>query len=712
MKKNILITLLLFPFFYMTGQQAIMPAHTHAAIQLIRKELDSNRNLPSQHVLDFYPIYKMKGRYMISAMAKVNASFNKTQAIHDGIEVGAVVGSIITMRMPVEMLREGFSYPGIEYLEVADKTEPELDKALGDIRADLVHKGIGLPQPYTGKNVVIGIADWGFDYTHPMFYDTTLTHSRILAAWDQEKVIGTPPPGFTHGVLYANPAELAAAQHDTLSIIHDYHATHVAGIAGGSGAGTVYRGIGFESDFLFSQMTKDVGGSLDAFQWMFEEAQSMGKRLVINNSWGGYRTYPLDGTSLLSQAIDELSYEGVVFVFSGGNNGNINFHLKKDFQNDSLRTQIQGFDYVNDHELWGQTVSMWGEPGHSFSAQLRILNGPNDVIGKSVLVNTATAPALIDTFLVFGVDTVFYNFITDASHPLNGRPQMTLNVKSTNPAWKKTLLATAESGTVHFWNTRLTTYGGGNWGFGFTAPATGYVNGDKNYGIGHPGVTTSVITTAAHQTNYLLTSFSSYGPRIDGLMKPDISAPGLDIVSSFNSFAVETVTPVATITFNNKSYGFIKLSGTSMSAPMVTGSVALLLEANPNLSPAQVKDILLGSARTDNLTGTIPPEGNIRWGHGKLDIYNAIQSIVIEATHDHLIKSNDVLYPNPAKDVVYIKKELTGNETYHLTRIDGAEISNGHFDGKVNLDDVANGMYILTIGDLLSRESFMVVVKK
>lgn len=712
MKNCILICLLLVPFFCLTAQQTIMPAHTHAAIEVIRKEMSNNRNLPSQRVLDFYPIYKMKGRYMISAMAKVNASFNKAQAINDGIEVGAVVGSIVTMRIPVEMLREGFSYPGIVYLEVADKTEPELDKALGDIRADLVHKGTGLPQPYTGKNVVIGIADWGFDYTHPMFYDTALTHSRILAAWDQEKVIGTPPPGFTHGVLYANPAELAAAQHDTLSLIHDYHATHVAGIAGGSGAGTVYRGIGFESDLLFSQMTKDVGGSLDAFQWMFEEAQAMGKRLVINNSWGGYRTYPLDGTSLLSQALDELSDEGVIFVFSGGNNGNINFHLKKEFQNDSVLTQIQGFDYVNDHELWGQTVSMWGEPAHPFSAQLRILNGPNEVIGKSELINTATAPAFIDTFLVFGADTIFYNFITDASHPLNGRPQMTLNVKGKNPALKKTLLAAAESGTVHFWNTRLTTYGGGNWGYGFTAPATGYVNGDKNFGIGHPGVTTSVITTAAHQTNYLLTSFSSYGPRMDGLMKPDISAPGQDIISSFNSFALENVFPVATVSFNNKTYGFIKLSGTSMSAPMVTGSVALLLEADPNLSPAQVKDILLGDARTDNLTGTIPPEGNVRWGHGKLDIYNAIQNIVIEATHDHLIKSNDVLYPNPTREMVYVRKELSGNETYHLACIDGEEISHGHFGGSVYVGDYASGMYILTIEDSQSRESFMVVVKK
>ncbi|MEO6133166.1 MAG: S8 family peptidase [Saprospiraceae bacterium] len=712
MKNFILFPILFFVTTYISAQPAVMPASTHAAIQVIQKDMNHNRNLPSQHVLDFYPIYRTKGKFLISAMAKVNSSFDKTHALVDGIEVGAVVGSIITLRIPIELLREGFSYQGIEYIEISEKAEPELDKAIGDIRADLVHNGVNLPQPYTGKNVIIGIADWGFDYTHPMFYDTALTHSRILAAWDQEKRIGTPPPGFSHGAYYNGEAELALAQHDTFSIIHDYHATHVAGIAGGGGAGTIYRGVGFESDFLFSQMTVDVGGSLDAFQWMYEVAQSLGKRLVINNSWGGYRTYPLDGTSLLSQAVDELSNEGVVFVFSGGNNGNINFHLKKEFHQDSLLSQIQGFNYTNDHQLWGQTVSMWGEPGHPFAVQLRILNGPNYIVGESNLIHTDSAPALVDSFLLIGLDTVFYNFITDAAHPLNGRPQMTLNVRSTNAEWKKTIYAEAESGTVHFWNTRLTTYGGGNWGYGFTAPKAGYVNGDKNYGIGHPGVTSSVITTAAHQTNFLLTAFSSYGPRMDDVMKPDISAPGQDIASSFNSFAVENVTPLTSILFNNKSYEFIRLSGTSMSAPMVTGSVALLFEANPNLTSAEVKNIILANARVDGLTGAIPSEGSVRWGHGKLDIYNAILSLVNTGVSDHFVKTGDSLFPNPARDVVYVKKELEGNETFRLSRMDGAEIAKGHFDGKINVADLVNGLYILGINSRKGKEVFVVIVER
>ena len=167
-----------------------MPAHTIAAIKTIDKTFHHDRNTPSQHALNFYPIYKEDAQYRIAVLAKINHSFSKEDAMRDGFDVGAIVGKIASMRIPLNLLREDFSYPGIEYIEVAEKLEPELDKALGDIRADLVHHGVDLPQSYTGKDVIIGVVDWGFDYSHPMFYDTALTQTRILAAWDQEKRIG------------------------------------------------------------------------------------------------------------------------------------------------------------------------------------------------------------------------------------------------------------------------------------------------------------------------------------------------------------------------------------------------------------------------------------------------------------------------------------------------------------------------------------------
>ncbi len=691
------------------SQAAIMPAHTLSAIHAIQKDLNYNRSIPSQKILDYYPVYKIGSQYHVAVLARTNSHFNKEQAIADGIDVGAVIGTIVSMRIPIYLFHEGFSYPGIEYLEVAERISAELDKALIESHVNLVHQGVGLPQSYTGKNVFIGVVDWGFDYTHPMFYDTSLTYSRIFAACDQVKINGTPPPGFSHGAYYGDVDQLATAQSDTFSIVSDYHGTHVAGIAGGSGAGTKYRGVGIESDLLFSQMRNDASSSLDAFQWMYETAQAAGRRLVINNSWGGYRTFPLDGTSLVSQAIDELSDLGVVFVFSAGNNGDTNFHLRKSFTNDSVQTRIMGFDYVNDQELWGQTVTMWGEPGHPFETKLRIMDATNTIVGETALFYTDTSAAFTDTFLIIGADTVFYQFVLDAAHPLNGRPQMTLNVKNKNAALKKILFAKAADGTVHFWNTRLTIYGGGNWGFGFTAPIAGYVNGDKNYGIGHPAVTSSVITTAAHQTNFHLTTFSSYGPRMDGFQKPDLSAPGQDICSSFNYFARENVTAVTQVPFNGKNYEFIRLSGTSMSAPMVTGAIALLLEANPSLNPAEVKDIMLSTALTDGITGDIGPDGHVRWGHGKLDALAAIQSQT-NTSVEKISYGKHYAYPNPAHDKIFVSMELTGDEIFKLNTIDGTQITHGHFTGIMDVSHIPDGIYILTIKNSAISESMLVFI--
>ncbi|HXR81984.1 MAG TPA: S8 family peptidase, partial [Saprospiraceae bacterium] len=265
--------------------------------------------------------------------------------------------------------------------------------------------------------------------------------------------------------------------------------------------------------------------------------------------------------------------------------------------------------------------------------------------------------------------------------------------------------------TVHFWNTRLTVYGGGNWGYGFTAPAAGYVLGDKNYGIGHPGVTNSVITAAAHETNYLIAYFSSYGPRMDDVLKPDISAPGLDIISSFNSFAVENPTPDASVDFNGKSYEFIKLSGTSMSAPMITGAVALLLEADPTLSSADVKELVINSARTDASTGSIGPEGNVRWGYGKLDVYAAMQDIFFTGIESYTQAEHYVI-PNPAHDRIYISGQMQGNETYRLVSLDGQEKSRGQLKGSVYVGDVPAGMYLLNVESGKKVESFRVVINR
>ena len=138
-----------------------------------------------------------------------------------------------------------------------------------------------------------------------------------------------------------------------------------------------------------------------------------------------------------------------------------------------------------------------------------------------------------------------------------------------------------------------------------------------------PGDVPAIITVGATDCGDNLASFSSCGPVTwqnippwndclypPGCIKPTISAPG-----------------VSTISTSNNCVGYTTKSGTSMSTPHVAGAVALILQANPDLDPAQVKEVLqltavdLGAPGTDN-----------SFGAGRVDVFEAVVLALSMAT--------------------------------------------------------------------------------
>jgi minor extracellular serine protease Vpr len=222
-------------------------------------------------------------------------------------------------------------------------------------------------------------------------------------------------------------------------------------------------------------------------------------------------------------------------------------------------------------------------------------------------------------------------------------------------------------------------------------------------------MTNSVITVAAHVTNAGIASFSSYGPRMDDVMKPDISAPGNLVCSALSSFANGTFSPVTSVTFHNKLYEFVRLSGTSMSGPAVAGIVSLLLEANPWFTPWQIKNIVKNTARTDTYTGAITAPGHVRWGMGKINAYAAMQEAFV-VTVDETANTTWNVYPNPASDRLFITGETDGTETFELVSLDGKQIQQGRLNGSIDISTLNAGMYVLTIKNTKGIETFRVVI--
>ncbi|MFM7727199.1 MAG: S8 family serine peptidase, partial [Flavobacteriales bacterium] len=271
---------------------------------------------------------------------------------------------------------------------------PALDRVRYDVGVDSVYFGAGLPEGFDGENVLIGVTDWGFDYTHPMFYDTLLQQSRVAAAWDQFKNSGPHPSGYNYGTVYETPEELMLAGGDTANIYSfGTHGTHVAGITGGGGAGIQYRGMAPAAGFLFTTFLIDAASVVDGFHWMQQVAQAQGKRLVINMSWGLTYMGTLDGTSLLSQVIDQMSDEGVVFVASAGNNGDNDHHIKYTFNNSEFQTRINFDAQTPQPNNWGESVTMWGEPNQTFLSRLQVYNSLNALQAETAQFMTNNMPA-------------------------------------------------------------------------------------------------------------------------------------------------------------------------------------------------------------------------------------------------------------------------------------------------------------------------------
>ncbi len=739
MKKGILYFTLFFSFLLGNAQVNQTNKLSANLMQLLAKPNAINSS--NKAVLS-----KIKGETFVSTLIKVTPQINEKSITQLGAYIGTKAGNIWTVQVPISQLQKFIAITQIDYIQLDEPIASNLDAAIKSARADSVQNGINLPLAYSGKGVVVGIIDAGFDYTHPTFYDTSGTNLRIKRVWEQHND-GTPPIGYNYGNEISDNATMLAKGFEVNSFSHG---THVGGIAAGSGYGTnkKYRGLAYESDLVIVGIkpektewkTSGMASILDGMNYIYNYAKSVNKPAVVNLSWGN-SIGPNDGSSLFSQACNNMVGEGKIFVLSAGNNGDENIHIQKTFTNtDTALHSFVTFPTINGEKRnW---IDVWGEVGKQFCLKISLYNGSTvSSATTDICLNNNT----LDTFLIGSKNDTCFLTITAKAADYNGKPHILVDVFS-KTADRFCVSVLGQSGLVHMWQGFVNDYNGY---YGeFTAGGFPWgTAGNSNYTLGEMASTQSAITVAAYASKITfknlagsnqsysgyafvgqITPFSSKGPTVDGRIKPDITAPGMTIASAVNSFDVSYLLggsnyaqSVAKFTFakNNREYYYAEASGTSMSSPMVTGIVALLLQANPKLTPALIKNIIFKTAITDIYTKQ--PVDSSRWGAGKINAYAAIKLTIatIGVTEQKFTQTQINLFPNPTSGSFQLYCEAIQNNDLQVTITDimGKTIQQHNWNASasnntltIDLGDENKGVYFVSIGNGFSNEVRKVLV--
>lgn len=610
----------------MSGQQVLSPRTAISMSQLQRQ------NATSRVARAEKPVDKSGATTAVTAYVTINPDVTAWSDL--GIKPMATVGNTATVRLTAEQIERLSQQPGVSYIQLTAAPAQMLDKARQETGVDAIHDGTTLSKPFTGKGVVVGIVDAGFDYTHSAFRNPSDGTLRIRRVWEQkgsQQLEGAKAPDkYGYGIELNTPELIAASQGDTDA---NSHGTHVAGIATGSddykeGA---YEGVAPDADIVLVALDLDNCSSADignAVQYVFDYADEVGRPCVVNLSLGNHEG-PHDGTSTFDQLADRLQGSGRLIVGAAGNHRTDKFHIDHTFASASdqpLRTFVK-YKVGPSTSKTGGTVEIWGEKGTEFTVDIAAYN----TFSHKDASSTTVYPAEGVTEATFDRYASGSWLIASEVSPLNGKPHVVLTSALTNLRVNHSIALTITpkgAGRVNVWadNTYLGLESQDQ--EGFSAPdalssTLAEIGGTAQRILSVASYTTrneyTTNTTSGTLEETLgdISSFSSYGPTADGRMKPEVAAPGCFIISALSTNDASGTQMYADWydKFDRTNiYGYMQ--GTSMSSPFVAGVVAMWLEAYPQLSPEELKQIVEKTSRRDSFTASAPDSN---WGYGKIN---------------------------------------------------------------------------------------------
>ena len=567
----------------------------------------------------------------------------------------ARVGDISIAAIPLSKLGALSCGRQVKRIETGRRCSIQMDTTRIVVNAEKVYTGEGLSQSYTGCGVVVGVQDIGFDLTHPNFYSADMSRYRIKALWDQlaRDTIGST---LYVGRDYVGREALLELKHP-IDGETQTHGTHTAGIAAGSGAegnGDIspYRGMACDADLVLVDNAADNASLIDpkdyykftyatdalGFKYIFDYAERMHQPCVINFS---------EGSSQDFHGYDQLYYEllakligpGRIIVSSAGNDGARNSYIHKNIGKERAGAFIMGNE---------KRFSCTAKSKQAFTFRVSVYDNvasPQIVDISTVNVCNAQDSLLTDSLLVGGkkykwrvlaypnsYDTseTAYDFQLSSPSKLGDSPQVSLQVmgrdadielyRMSGYMFPHSLDPVLDAGDC-----RYTIFSPSSSPdvicVGSTSYRTQFVNylGEKKvYDSGQKGIRSS---------------FSAMGPTLDGRIKPDVMAPGQNIISSYSTFFINNPknvnasvkSDVRHFEYNGRTYAWNANAGTSMSAPVVTGAIALWLQADPTLTPADCLEIF---AKTCSHYDTSLSYPNNLYGYGQIDVAAGLREVL------------------------------------------------------------------------------------
>jgi minor extracellular serine protease Vpr len=598
--------------------------------------------------------------------ALVDPSFSESGLAAAGWRLISRMDDVITLEGCESTAPYLAAIDGILSVDYRTKFFPTMDSVRNQAHINEVHGTVANPlsRHFTGKGVLIGFLDTGFEPHHPDFLDS-LGHTRFVALWDQTDTSKIRANRYGYGLIRFQQE----IDKDTVfGTQESVHGTLSASAGAGSDKTQPYWGAAPGTSIIAVKYGNSTANFVDGLRWVFAVADSLKMPCVVNMSIG-LQEGPHDGTSLVDRTVDALGGAGHIIVGAAGNDGNRKAHIKftlaagasggtwvwPEIVTDSISpTNVKHFAY--------SLVDIWGEPNKAFSDTIYILDVSTMAYKKSGKVLTTSANSQsIDTILypnsVTGPDTMIIYTWVERRNAVNFKPHIEFGMFANSMYLVAGLRVSSTTvHTIHAWNCykqNLLADGLPGFSDGDTTMTVNEVGGTAKRIISVGSYFSKTVQTLwngqvsglGDTTLYMWAPWSSIGPTVDGRVKPDICAGGRMVVSAMCSQSPDYGQTAAWPNPANKRGRYQWSQGTSISAPVVAGIVALMLEADPTLTPETVLSTLQQTATKDKYTGNITTP-DVRWGAGKVNALEALKKMGIPVVLTRPGASSQKMFPS------------------------------------------------------------------